>query len=596
MRQSYVRGLEAIPHLEVTNRSIGSSPNVVLLDLLALQQDWDYNYIIVETAVVDFLQAKSSYSAERSAETLELFVRSVRSRSNAEIILLTIPTRLALLGPGDSWQEAVYKRAAAKLGLAILDGFDLVRLLIGRQKAAVASLLANRASRLAQAFGLDMHCAPFIAWRDIRDVHSQSNALGILSFVDHAHVSPPLHALLAALISEHIRRTGRRRMPCLKLTESRALSVVIAATPRGGTPVSRTSSLICRTMAKLDRGGQATYSCPSGFVVYGLMVNKAATHCFLRIQNSGGGTTFDLRFQPHHMPWTAVVVANLDPVGDGDVVISALDKPEGSEPVRQVPDTGLGDRPITAEVGELILVRRDWSDILPAAGDIEPTARHIETAPWAEAMIASAALTVSQVVDGLAAENQLISTRCFDAAAKMLSNRTAPITAADQARLMLLLGMTSGIGNFVDGACRDDPDNKSLSQMQALLRRLKAEDDVRPEDLLLRAQTLVRAGSILEADRLLTDGVTRFPADIRFFIESAWISYGRKDWIEAKRRWRVVADRFPDHHVGYLGLAKTLIEAGESAAADDVLVSVAARFPDNPEVARHRVLLNVGDP
>ena len=81
MKEGYVRVLENTPEIIVKNRSIGSSPNVVLLDFLAREQDLDYDFIIIETAVVDFIQAGPLYSMERSLETLEMFVGYLRAAS-----------------------------------------------------------------------------------------------------------------------------------------------------------------------------------------------------------------------------------------------------------------------------------------------------------------------------------------------------------------------------------------------------------------------------------------------------------------------------------------------------------------------------------
>ena len=111
MRNGYVQVLEQMPGLTVTNWSIGSSPSVVLLDFLGRETDLDYDFLIIETAVVDFLQGGPLYPEQRSLETLELFIGHVQATSKAQIIILTIPTRYALLAPDAYWQEALYREA-----------------------------------------------------------------------------------------------------------------------------------------------------------------------------------------------------------------------------------------------------------------------------------------------------------------------------------------------------------------------------------------------------------------------------------------------------------------------------------------------------
>jgi hypothetical protein len=589
MRGSYVRVLEKIPRFDVRNKSIGSSPNVVLLDYLALEQDWNYDFVIIETAVVDFIQSTGAYTEERSAETLELFIRFVRARSNAEIIIFTIPTRLALLAPGSSWQESLYQGIADRFGVPILDGFRLVRGLVGRQKAAMLGFFGSRASRLVQAFGLGRNIATYIAWRGMRDSQLSSNALGTFGFVDHVHLSPALHALAGTLLAEYMTLTGRCAVKCAKLDRPDLPPTVIAANPQGDRQVARTSSLVSRDMIRLVHGESARYQCPPGFFVYGIMMNSASTCCFLRLGSPAGVTTLDLHFPPGAMTWIGIVTAILDPVGDGDIVATVLDQPDAPDLVRTVPNTTSVCETPLAEIGELILVRRDWRDILPFSEDCGRQAFQIDLAPWAGSLIAAATLSAAQTIDGIEVENRRVEAECFKAAANLLSNLAVPLSSVDRARVMLLLGMTDGLTAFVERAAGQDPNDGELERIQALLRELKAEDDVRPKDLLERAYGLARSGAILQADRVFADGMARFPGEIIFFMESAWIPYRLKDWTEAKRRWQNVIDWFPNHPASYLGMVHTLSGSGDISGARDVLAIATSLFPDNTDVAKHNV-------
>jgi TolA-binding protein len=587
MRESYVRTLEKLPHLNIKNRSIGSSPSVVLLDYMALEQEWDYDFIIIETAVVDFLQSAGAYTAERSAETLELFIRYVRTRSRAEIVILTIPTRLALLAPGGSWQESVYQNVAERLDVPILDGFRLIRSLVGRRKAALAGFFGSRASRLAHVFGLVPNLGPSIAWRSMCDRQVSSNALGIFSFIDHAHLSPPLHALIGTLLAEYMTLTGRCGSKFSNVDLPDRSIIVTVANPQSDRQVSRTSSLMSRDLISLRLGESTRYQCPPGFFAYGLMMNSAATCCFLHFQSPAGAATFDLHFQPSAMAWIGIVTAILDPVGDGDIVVSVLDHPDDPNLVRHVPNTMSPSAAPVAEIGELILVRRDWRDVLPSREGSGRRALQIDLAPWAERLIAGAASSTAQIAEGIEAENRRVEAQCFAVATNILRNKTAQLSLADRSRLMLLLGMTDALADFVEDACGQEPGNSELDRMRALLRELNVEDEAKPKDLLERAYELARSGATLEAEQVFADGMARFPGEIAFFIQSAWIPQGRKDWGEAKRRWQTVIDCFPNHPVGYLGLVNSLAESGDRSAARDVLASAASRFPDNAEVASH---------
>lgn len=159
MRGSFARLLNDDPQFEVTNKSIGSSPSVVLLDFLALETDLDYDFIVVETSVVDMIQGGTLYPRWRSEQTLEIFIHAIKARSRAQIIILVIPTRYGLLAPAAHWQEPLYKDVAMRFGIPILNGFRLVRDLIGHPKMAMAEIFMQRSAQLVGAFGFPPHLA-----------------------------------------------------------------------------------------------------------------------------------------------------------------------------------------------------------------------------------------------------------------------------------------------------------------------------------------------------------------------------------------------------------------------------------------------------
>lgn len=578
MRESYVRALEADPRFDVVNKSIGSTPNVVLLDFLARETDIDYDFLIIETAVVDSIQGNSLYTLERSQETLQFFIAYVRARSRAQIIILTIPTRYGLLSPNAYWQEQLYSETARRFGIPILDGFRLVRRLLGSSKAQGVGRSTRRAEQLVSAFGLPTHLVPALAWRSLRDRNVASNALGASAFVDHAHLSYACHSLLGALLHAFISSVTRGRADRRFAGHPDAPPLLMVAQPIGGAQVARVSSLISRDLVGLRSGDSALYRCPPGYRAHGLLVNDPATMCFLQLRSPGGTTTFDMRLTPKAIDWIAVIVPVLDAVGDGDVTAIIVDEPETAGNSHCLHGTGPTCGKPRAEIGGLILLRTDWRDVIPPAEEAAEGALPIEDAPWAEPLIAEAAARADLVVRGMEADGRFVDGSCCHFVSDMLGQGTAGLSPADQARLMLVMGMTEQLTAFLNAALNVQAGSLELAAMQAALQAQNAEDEVPPGDLLDRSVALASAGALDEADALLAEGVARFPTEIGFFIERAWIPHRKKDWPEAIKRWQLVKDSFPQHPVGYRGLSICLRDSGRPGDAERLLHVAATRF------------------
>jgi tetratricopeptide (TPR) repeat protein len=470
MNNGYVKTLEQTPGLAITNRSIGSSPNVVLLDFLGRETVLDYDFIIIETAVVDFIQAGALYPRERSQETLELFIGQIRSASRAQVIILTIPTRYALLAPDAYWQEQLYRDTAARLGVPILDGFRLIRQLIGQAKITAAGTYLTRAEQLAAAFGLPGNVAPSLAWRDLRDRFVQTNALGVSAFVDHAHFSGTIHALVGSILADFIVSA----MPDPHAASVRAAAPekppVIAIDTQDGSRVVRTSTLMSRDLGVLRAGDTASYQCPPGYRAYGLLLNQSRTFCFLKLTSPVGGVAFDMRFRPLPFDWIAVVVPIIDRIGDGVIEVTAMDAPPDDVPCRLLHNTDTRTAAWGAELGEMILVREDWRAHLALPVAENATAFHLEDTAWAKWAIEEAALRALPVVQGIETDGWFVPRDCSAAVANLLTKGTAALSLADQARLLLVLGMADRLPAFFQAATSSPDGDEELRKMYDAVR------------------------------------------------------------------------------------------------------------------------------
>ncbi len=639
MRDAYVRVLEIAPGFSVTNRSIGSSPNVVLLDFLGRETDLNYDFIIIETAVVDFIQGHNMYPRDRARETLELFINHVRTTSRARVIILTIPTRYALLAPDASWQERLYNETAARFGIPILDGFRLIRQLIGGAKLKAVSAHLARAEQLVAAFDLPRKIAPSLAWRDLRDRQVQTNSLGLSAFVDHAHVSGPIHSLLGSILVDYIISAKPYEGDSPGHVTPQVRSPVITVDPNGGRQLVRTSTLMSRGLISLEQGETACYECPPGYRAFGLLVNKSKTVCFLQIVSPQGEIAFDMRFKSALSDWTGIVVPIIDPVGNGAVEVTVLNSSPESVTCRKLHNTEARLGPWYAELGELIVVREDWRDgIFRPVGE-NPTAFHLEDTTWAQWAIQEAAVRAGPVAQGIERDGCFVPAASAAFAATLLSNDTVTLSFADQARLLLVLGMTDRLAAFLDAVLSRESGEPGLEKMRDAMKAahlgkggtsaspadtrghpnaaLAAPchdhtdfmDHEAPQEMRAIAHDTFEAANpasheaepatgapsrpgvlaveqsdVGDRDAMPAEAQDGFPDDIRLLHDLARAHEKQQNWPAAERLWRRYITRDDSRWWAYAALAATLRAQQRGTEAEVILRDGAARLPSEPEI------------
>jgi tetratricopeptide (TPR) repeat protein len=558
----------------------------LLLDFLALEQDLSFDFVIIDTAVCDAIMAHT-LTRERARETLEIFISCLKARSNAQIIILTIATKMALLAPGTHWQELLYRDIAARFRLPILDGFKLVRGLVGPVKMLLASRATARVRRLGMAFGLPDHLHESMAWRTLREPAVPSNALGLFGFNDHIHFSRALHALVFELLRNFIAHPPQRRNQddCVNLSVEET-PLVIAAKLNGGTTVRRFNSWISRDLSLLSSGEVGQYVCPAGYRAYGLLFNVSNTACVLRMTSRVGETTLDL----HNLPQITNWIARIDPIGedigDGNIEVEVLEKAAIT-----ACSVGSSENPSRAELGELIMVRADWRNFVRPVPQEAAPVLHIETLPSAKSIIADAAARAAQALYSMEAQGRFVDEACDRFATELLTKTQTPLSLSDQARLLLVLGRIKDLAAFLANALEQAPDDRELLSMISALQAMDVEDVIGKDELLRRARDKALAGAIREAEALYEEGMARFTSEVLFWFEHASLAQQRRDWPEATRRWEMMRELFPRHESWCMGLYISLRYLGRIKEAEEHLNSVVIRCSDFADAAAAHALL-----
>jgi tetratricopeptide (TPR) repeat protein len=152
------------------------------------------------------------------------------------------------------------------------------------------------------------------------------------------------------------------------------------------------------------------------------------------------------------------------------------------------------------------------------------------------------------------------------------------------------------IGGFLEYARLAD----SRGDLEESVRRWQLIEDTfndRPFGMLGRSQALIKLGRYEEADEILAAARFRFPTESCFLTTLAQCAQARGDIPEAVKRWKRRIERVPMETFGYGDAARSLIEMGEHAEAEEILRAAVERFPndDGPLLSLAKFLHDRGD-
>jgi tetratricopeptide (TPR) repeat protein len=112
------------------------------------------------------------------------------------------------------------------------------------------------------------------------------------------------------------------------------------------------------------------------------------------------------------------------------------------------------------------------------------------------------------------------------------------------------------------------------------LWKLEAANLPASEEALFRlGEALRQIGKLSDADEVLGEAITRFPANEWAAVNYAWVAEQWKDWDEALLRWQSMLARFPEHQIAMIGVGKVLLELGRLEAAETILANAIAVHP-----------------
>jgi tetratricopeptide (TPR) repeat protein len=586
MTTSFTGILERNGPFRITNLSIGASPSVLLLYTLAKQETWDFDYTIIETAVLDRSVKAGAYTYEQAREAIDLFVATVRARSQTRITIVVIPTRHSLVDPNGHWVDRHYRESAERLGIPILDGYALVRGLLGHRQVKQLPAVVARVQTLLAASGLPDGMAFDVAWRCLRDPRIVGNMLGYVAFADPLHLSPCLHRLYAIMLSDHFLSDapGGHELVRASLEATTGAGAIItgmvayAQVVAGGEMIERRSSQLERRLHVLRDGGRLTFRCPSGWKVVGLLVNKAVSQGTLMLESETTTETLMLEASPFHTNWIGVVEPLRGEVGDSDIMVS-LTAREGSA------------IPPLAELCDMVLVRRDWRDVLKMPASEGPSlSRSTDSAPKPSSWF--------QSIDQLPSANARIAVAITDVEQHpSAANAVAAINLADpnlrgfllnhiedpallMARLILMTGDFTTLRAHVTAHPRDD----ALAKLRVAVDAAFAPPTADCRAMLQKGTAEMYRRRFDEAEAILSEGAAIFPDETGFTHNLAWLAHYRGDWDLALARWAAVRSEMPLAGVGEIGASVTLRAAGRPDDAAAVIAAAIDRFPTNPAV------------
>jgi|GEM_PF-4284516 len=488
---SYANLLAEMPGINVVNASIGGVPNIMLLAAIAednLQLSM-FDVIVVEPAVIEgqLLYPGSPYTKEQSEQTFDLFMACLRARSAAPVIVLILPVLSCLIDASRNIAEQHYQDIAAKHGLAVLNGYSMMRELGRRAESSPPAQLIRNVEGMIAAFSLPPSSRDQIIWRlwlrQPPGALHRAN-IGTTAFVEHAfedpmHVSRAFHDLLAKLIHRWITAIGH--LDHAGEVPDVGVDLLLKSLPSPSdpttVPIHRQSKLISRFTVPLDTEGFCTYTCPKGYRAAAIVFNESMTSGFLTFQSPAGRSMISIRPAERPMQWNAAIVAILDDVGDGDITVRvATVQPDWNPPPKPHYLTPSGAAPRgTAELCEILLVKRDWRryESEPKPGLASALGEQIQAAPWAQTLMADHASTCAKAYDGMRRSTTLIKRPVFNAIAAKAAHATHQAEwLASQARLLVVAEELEAARALLKVAAETWPENSHFAKMTQALNRL----------------------------------------------------------------------------------------------------------------------------
>jgi hypothetical protein len=476
MKSSYADFLRANGN-KVDNFSIGGSPNIVALETALTTNLRGYDYIIVETAVVDALHGPSGiYPADIALRNLRLGLQSIQSVSRARIILLLLPTRIGLLEPKTQTSEAIHLQVADELRIPVLNVFHLFRTWIGGYDPVRIQKLSAWAPIVAEAFGVPRPAAYDLSWSALRRENSSANLFALAGFLDQPHVTRAVHLLISRILCAWMAQE-QATMADGCGSEDPLPGLLINPDPANYPHTIRESALMRRSLVQLSDGDSITFRCPPEYLVVGILFNRCKTSGYAAIRSEAGTVLLNCHFFKYPSSWIAVLVPIIDRIGGGDITLTMRRDVDPDLPYRKLADTNDGLADGVAEVGEMIAIRRDRASdsyVSRSTGGIID----IAGSDWVEKLCADAHQSMADTMEGL---SPMSLNACKGLAPLLLDHvrdgRGHPLPR-DRAKTLLLLGLPRAALQLISEAVAEDNDDLALAGIKHKLESFIANSSV----------------------------------------------------------------------------------------------------------------------
>jgi lysophospholipase L1-like esterase len=476
MRTSYANLLAAKGGVEVVNRSIGGCPNVLLLDFLAslAEAPEPLDTIVVETSVIDGeLQRLGLDRAERSDACLQLFLQSIGALTPARVVILLIPTPLALLTQEQVPVRAHYRAVASRFGVPVFDGYDLMASLC-TLPARVHPEAAARTLAMLEAFALPQDRWASFLWSAILPKFIAGiSAYARHFFADDLHLSPEGHAIIADLLHGWLMRSH----PVFAIDPPAGPIPLPVARARPSVPPERlvrlTNSLISRDFAPVLANEQVEYLASPGWRVGAVMVNAAATSGYLQLETAHGARSLDLRLAVSGRPFEANLVPLLDPlpVGpDGRVTVAIRPTPPPATATQAYWNLDTTRSEGRAELAELILIGPEGPPPQAVVRRSDPADCEIVAQGWAQLRIQELGSFAGTTAETIEAAQALLNRAMLEHVLGSADDDVRRLLA----RMLLSAGDLQGVVGLLDAALQQRPDDARLTAMRSSLDRLSA--------------------------------------------------------------------------------------------------------------------------
>jgi hypothetical protein len=495
---SYAHILRAYADLDIKNYSIGGVPNIILLNLLTNPEAnlAKVDVIIVELAVIEAIHLKPGavYKPEHSREIIDLFMNALRSCTAAKVIFLILPTIFALLEPQRSLAETHYTHCARRHGAAVLNGYNILRNLGALDSNGPPPDFMSKVDRFVAAFGLpgrEVAALRLLMRQSAGELHGAQ--IGTKAFCGHAfddniHVSRMFHEMTARLLYDWMCHLSLRNQSNDIGRKSQEVVIGCDPLPVGNVDhVERTNSSMSRRLLSLRQGDTVVYRCPPEYYVASILLNASRTSAFLNFTSPLGSASVDARFQEQPSEWVAAVArvpetlddeVSRDVVGGGDIhmiVSNASMRSERPNYFRSL-DTGTNPARSVAEIGEVVLVRRDWRDLSAGAPVSEngQFGKNIEEQDWAVGFISRFATTGARAVAGTARSNVIVQRSTFlNLLSRTFGESDEASRDACRASFLVAADEFEGAHSAIARGLEKSPDHALLLAMRQALADLK---------------------------------------------------------------------------------------------------------------------------